>query len=48
MNSRRGLPFLDLRGFEESVEQIAARGFDRATFGRDWRYPITSGYKSSR
>jgi NAD+ synthase (glutamine-hydrolysing) len=57
-----------------SVEQIAARGFDRATvgrildlvkrneykrrqappgvrvsgraFGRDWRYPITSGYKS--
>ena len=57
-----------------SVEEIAARGFDRATvgrvlemvkrneykrrqappgvrishraFGRDWRYPITSGYKS--
>ena len=57
-----------------SVDQIAARGFDRATvgrildlvkrneykrrqappgvrvsgraFGRDWRYPITSGYKS--
>ncbi len=57
-----------------SVEQITARGFDRATvgrilalvkrneykrrqappgvrvsgraFGRDWRYPITSGYKS--
>jgi NAD+ synthase (glutamine-hydrolysing) len=57
-----------------SVEQIAARGFDRVTvgrildlvkrneykrrqappgvrvsgraFGRDWRYPITSGYKS--
>jgi NAD+ synthase (glutamine-hydrolysing) len=57
-----------------SVEQIVARGFDRATvgrildlvkrneykrrqappgvrvsgraFGRDWRYPITSGYKS--
>ena len=57
-----------------SVEQIAARGFDRAivgrildlvkrneykrrqappgvrvsgrAFGRDWRYPITSGYKS--
>jgi len=57
-----------------SVEQIAARGFDRKTvgrildlvkrneykrrqappgvrvsgraFGRDWRYPITSGYKS--
>ena len=57
-----------------SVEQIAARGFERATvgrildlvkrneykrrqappgvrvsgraFGRDWRYPITSGYKS--
>ncbi len=57
-----------------SVEQIAARGFDRATvgrildlvkrneykrrqappgvrvsgraFGRDWRYPITSGYKA--
>ena len=57
-----------------SVEQIAARGFDRATvgrildlvkrneykrrqappgvrvsgraFGRDWRYPITSGYRS--
>jgi NAD+ synthase (glutamine-hydrolysing) len=56
-----------------SVDQIAARGFDRATvgrildlvkrneykrrqappgvrvsgraFGRDWRYPITSGYK---
>ena len=59
-----------------SVDQIAARGFDRATvgrildlvrrneykrrqappgvrvspraFGRDWRYPITNGYKSSR
>ncbi len=59
-----------------SVEQIAARGFDKAivgrilalvkrneykrrqappgirvssrAFGRDWRYPITSGYKSSR
>ena len=59
-----------------SVDQIAARGFDRATvgrildlvkrneykrrqappgvrvsgraFGRDWRYPITSGYRSSR
>ena len=59
-----------------SVDQISARGFDRATvgrildlvkrneykrrqappgirvssraFGRDWRYPITSGYKSSR
>lgn len=58
-----------------SVDEIAARGFDRATvgrilqmvkrneykrrqappgirvsnraFGRDWRYPITSGYKSS-
>jgi NAD+ synthase (glutamine-hydrolysing) len=58
-----------------SVEQIAARGYDRATvgrvlsmvkrneykrrqappgvrvssraFGRDWRYPITSGYKSN-
>src|ERR1017187_723320 len=58
-----------------SVDQIAARGFDRATvgrildlvkrneykrrqappgvrvsgraFGRDWRYPITSGYKSN-
>jgi NAD+ synthase (glutamine-hydrolysing) len=57
-----------------SVDQIAARGFDRATvgrildlvkrneykrrqappgvrvsgraFGRDWRYPITSGYKA--
>jgi NAD+ synthase (glutamine-hydrolysing) len=57
-----------------SVDQIAARGFDRATvgrildlvkrneykrrqappgvrvsgraFGRDWRYPITNGYKS--
>jgi NAD+ synthase (glutamine-hydrolysing) len=57
-----------------SVDEIAARGFDRATvgrvlemvkrneykrrqappgirisgraFGRDWRYPITSGYKS--
>jgi NAD+ synthase (glutamine-hydrolysing) len=57
-----------------SVEEIAARGFDRATvgrvlemvkrneykrrqappgirisgraFGRDWRYPITSGYRS--
>jgi NAD+ synthase (glutamine-hydrolysing) len=57
-----------------SVDQIAARGFDRATvgrildlvkrneykrrqappgvrvssraFGRDWRYPITSGYKT--
>ena len=56
-----------------SVEEIAARGFDRATvacvldmvqrneykrrqappgvrvsrraFGRDWRYPITSGYR---
>jgi NAD+ synthase (glutamine-hydrolysing) len=66
-----------LEGFIEedlSVEQIAARGFDRATvgrildlvkrneykrrqappgvrvsgraFGRDWRYPITSGYRS--
>ncbi len=59
-----------------SVDQIAARGFDRKTvgrildlvkrneykrrqappgvrvsgraFGRDWRYPITSGYQSSR
>jgi NAD+ synthase (glutamine-hydrolysing) len=59
-----------------SVDQIAARGFDKATvgrildmvkrneykrrqappgvrvsgraFGRDWRYPITSGYQSSR
>jgi NAD+ synthase (glutamine-hydrolysing) len=59
-----------------SVDEIAARGFDRATvgrvldlvkrneykrrqappgirisdraFGRDWRYPITSGYKTSR
>jgi NAD+ synthase (glutamine-hydrolysing) len=58
-----------------SVDEIAARGYDRATvgrvlqmvkrneykrrqappgvrvstraFGRDWRYPITSGYKSS-
>ena len=58
-----------------SVDEIAARGFDRATvgrvldlvkrneykrrqappgirisdraFGRDWRYPITSGYKTS-
>ena len=57
-----------------SVDQIAARGFDRATvgrildlvrrneykrrqappgvrvsrraFGRDWRYPITNGYRS--
>ena len=57
-----------------SVEEIVARGFDRATvgrildlvkrneykrrqappgvrvsgraFGRDWRYPITSGYKA--
>jgi NAD+ synthase (glutamine-hydrolysing) len=65
-----------LRAFIEedlSVEQIAARGFERATvirilemvkrneykrrqappgirissraFGRDWRYPITSGYR---
>jgi NAD+ synthase (glutamine-hydrolysing) len=59
-----------------SVDQIAARGFDKVTvgrildmvkrneykrrqappgvrvsgraFGRDWRYPITSGYQSSR
>ncbi len=59
-----------------SVDEIAARGFDRATvgrvldlvkrneykrrqappgirisdraFGRDWRYPITSGYKTSK
>jgi NAD+ synthase (glutamine-hydrolysing) len=66
-----------LEGFIEedlSVDEIAARGFDRATvgrildlvkrneykrrqappgvrvsgraFGRDWRYPITSGYRS--
>ena len=42
-----------------SVEEIVARGFERATvarappgvrvsrraFGRDWRYPITSGYR---
>ena len=61
-------------GEDLSVDQIAARGFDRATvgrildlvkrneykrrqappgvrvsgraFGRDWRYPITSGYRS--
>ncbi|HEX7113766.1 MAG TPA: NAD+ synthase [Steroidobacter sp.] len=69
-------PILELFiGEDLSVDEIAARGYDRATvvrvlemvkrneykrrqappgvrisdraFGRDWRYPITSGYKAS-